>query len=199
MSGYNETRNNVRNNFISLLTDQTAAGKNVFKERAVPLFDKEVSCINIYILSDTPVRDMKIDSNYDRTLSIALEVLVRKTAAIEFPETIADQIVGAIEDRILPNTFLQYPPPNNIQLPGGEGDPGEEILSNIDVVEETFNKTPEGLNDVYGVIMELTGQYHYNKKQGAAVPFVTANIHYDLEGKQAVVDQAEDKFTLPQP
>ena len=198
MSGYGTTRKDLRDNIRLLLLNLTSAGENVFTERVQPLFPEEVSSIVISIISDTPNRQDKIDWNYDRIIVGKIQISVRRTSSIDKPEDVADEIAGLIEDRLLPNIYMQYPPPTTIQLPGGEGDPGSEIVDNFDLQELLFAKTDEGETDVFGINMEFTAIYHYNKKQGSVVPFETANIHYDLEGEQTVADQAEDTIELPQ-
>jgi len=197
-TGYQQERKSIRDNLVSLLTGNTNVGSNVFSSRSTPLFEEETSAINIYTPSDTPQRNKKFDWNYDRHVSVMIEIFVRKTEVILNPGDEADIIAGQVENRILPNVHLQVPPPTVIQLAGGEGTPGAEIVNYFEMGALTTARSVEGLVDTYGVQIECIAEYNYTKKEGTFDAFETANIHYDLKGEQQVVDQAEDEIELPQ-
>ena len=200
MSGYLDTRKRVRNNLVNLLKGFTAAEDRVFSTRATPIFEDEADCINIYVTSDTPKPNKSYDWNFKRHLSIYIEILSRFVKESELAEDKADQIAGHVENRILPNQPLQFPPARKLQETD-EGDPGEVILDSISLVDVACNKTPEGLTDVYGIVLEFMGIYEYETYvpvSNRITPFETAGVTYDLEAKQEIAEQARDELTLEQ-
>ncbi len=197
MSGAQVTRTWVRKNFVSLLTGFTSAGDSVFRGRAVPMFEEELVCINIYTKDDVSRLNKKFETEFPRDLQVFVEILVKKTGKEHYPEDDADVIAGQVEDRILPNYFLQFPPPENLQS-GDEGDEGPKIVESIQLMQVTDDKTPEGLVDVYGLVMEFMSTYRYAIQTGSVDVFAIGNSHYNLAGEQAVADQAEDNFSIPQ-
>ena len=200
MSGGQITRKKIRVNLVALLTSFTDAGTNVFRNRAVPMFSEELSCINIYTRDDVSMLNKRFDWNFDRDVQVFIEILVKKNGESHIPEDDADVIAGQVEDRILPNQLLQYPPPDNIQVGGAgtEGDPGDEIIDSIQLFQVSEEKTPEGLTDVFGLVMEFKATYNYEVLQGNIDPFVTADVRYNIAGEQAEADETHDRITLPQ-
>ena len=199
MSGYNGERAKVRDNIVALLRGGyvSVADESINSMRVEPLFDAELESVNVYTRDDVPDRKHKHDVNFERNLGVIIEVLARKTESVPKPEDRADVIMGLIEDRLLPNIHLQYPPPKNLQETD-QGDPGEEIVDRIELGTITEGKLPDGLVDVFGLVMECSVTYNYETKQGIVTPFETADVKYDLEGSQLPDDQAHDNFNLPQ-
>lgn len=197
MSGYSGTRKLVRDNLKSLLTNFTDAGANVFSFRASAAFPAELPCITIYTKDDVSKLSKKFEHCFKRDLQIFIEILVKKTSVDQIIEDTADIIAGQVENRILPNKFLQFPPPENIQS-GSEGIPGSDILESIELIQIVEAKVPEGLVDVFGLVMEFRGTYEYEIYNGIVTPFETGDIQYDLAGAQNILDQAHDVIALPQ-
>lgn len=196
MAGNLGIRKKVRDNFIALLKNKTNAGGNVFSQRVEPMFDEEIAVINIYTKDDTPQYSRKHEHEFYRQLQGFIEVLVRKTATILIPENEAEIIAGQVENRIFPNEYLQYPPPENIQA-GNEGTPGNEIVDWIQLGITSEGKTPKGLTDVSSMIVEFLCEYSFEVQTGSVEDFNTGDIQYDLNGEQATADQAHDRITLP--
>lgn len=190
-------RTKVRDNLVSLLTGNTDAGSNVFSNREEPLFEEETEAINIYTRDGEPDQTRKFENEFKRNLQVFIEVLVRKTTQVTKPEDKAEIITGQIEDIILPNHFLQYPPPVNLQF-GSPQTPGPIIVDEVQLGMTTEGKTPEGLTDVASLITELKIKYSYEIKVGSVETFNTGDIHYDLEGDQSVADQAHDRISITQ-
>ena len=200
MSGYTAERKFIRDTLKALLLNNTNALENVFTSRADPLFKEEISSIVIYTPKDEPQRQNKFDWNFGRKVQVIMDITVQKSETIEFPEDEADLIAGQVENRILTNIHLQNPPPKAIQIPspGDEGDPGNEIVDRIELIDVSMTKVADGIADTSGIQMEFEAIYHYETLQGSIDPFEIANIHYNLSGQQKVVDQAEDIVNLPQ-
>lgn len=203
MSGYQQERKKIRDNVVALLrggfTPVEDASINTM--RVEPMFDTELSCINVYTRDDVPNRNHSHDVNFERQVEVLIEIMTRKTEQALIPEDSADVIAGAVEDRLLPNLHLQYPPPNNIQI-GSEGTPGEEIVDRIELGPISETKVPDGLVDVFGLVIELSVTYNYETKrdfEGNAIPFVTGDVRYNLEGDQEEAEQAHDILKPEQP
>ena len=199
MSGYTGTRKSIRDNVVSLLKGGITgvSDASISSCRAEPMYSEELKAINVYTGEDVCNTNKKYDFEFERTVELRIEIMVRRSTNI-IPEDVADAIAGKIEDRLLPNKFLQYPPSENLQI-GSEGDPGTEIIQEIMLQSIGEAKTAEGLEDVYALIMLFSVIYQYETLRGAAVPFETADVMYDLAGEQAVADQAHDTIELPQP
>jgi hypothetical protein len=194
MAGYIPIRQKTRDNIKSLLLGVTNANSNVFTNRAEPLMEEETSAVNIYTRDGSPEQTKQFEHEFKRTLQIFIEVLVRKTDIITKPEDESEIITGQIEDRLLPNHSLQYPPPENLQSASPTVTPGDEICDEIFVGNTTEGKTPEGLTDVASLITEYNIRYTYEVQTGAVVSLNTADIRYNLEGTQALADQAHDRI-----
>lgn len=197
--GYLDTRKEIRDNLVSLLNGKTLAGSDVFSSRATPIYDGELQCINIYTPEEIPQLSKKFDHKFEREVSVLIEILVRRKTSGLKPEDKADMIAGQIENRLLPNQYLQYPPPKALQQ-GDEGDPGKEITNYLSLMKLGMSKTAVGIQDLYGIVMEFRTEYSYVVyiNDGKITPFEKAGAHYDLNGDQAIADQAEDLIELPQ-
>ncbi len=197
--GYLDTRKEIRDNLISLLNGKTLAGSDVFSSRATPIYESELQCINIYTPEDIPKLSQKFNHKFEREVLVLIEILVHRNSSSLKPEDKADIIAGQIENRLLPNNYLQYPPPKVLQQ-ADEGDPGSEIVNYFSLMKMGMSKTAAGSKDLYGIVMEFRTEYSYVVyiNDGNITPFEKAGVHYNLNGDQAAADQAEDLIELPQ-
>ena len=189
-------RKNVRDVFRSLLLNNTNAADRVFTDRDTPLLEHEVSAIHVYTRDGTPEYSKKYEDQFIRKLQVFAEVLVRKTETV-VPEDEAEIITGQIEDIILPNHYLQDPPPQSLQTPPLVT-PGSIVVDEVQLGMTTEGKTPEGITNIASLITEFIVEYTYYVRTGSAVPFNTADVQYNLEGQQAEADRAHDRFSIPQ-
>lgn len=184
MAGDTLHRKLIRDNTRLLLLGKTDAGQNVFTGRINSYYEGELPAVGIYTPSDTPMPESSHPKSYQKKIVLLVEIAVQKNDA---PEDVADKIAGQIEDRILPNIYLQVPPPKNIQETN-EGEPGTEITDNIIAGEINEAKEDDGFKDVYGLIMEFEVTFTYVVKTGIVTPFVTGRAEIDIDGEKSNIE-----------
>lgn len=197
MAGDTLHRKIIRDGTKALLLSNTDAGEDVSIGRATSIFKDEEPHIGIYTPEDIPQTPESHPTNFPRKIQLIIEVLVQKKAGQLVPEDVADKVMGQIEDILLPNIYLQNPPPKQLQS-APFVTPGPELVENLRLVSITDGKTDEGSQDVYGLIGEFEVIFEYERKQGNVDDFETGEATYDLEGTQEPGDMAEDEFAIPQ-
>lgn len=201
MAGSDYQRVGIRNGVVDLLKGNTDVGNNVFASRATIPYEGETPCILVYILEDYPDENIAEShpTNFKRILRLMLEILVQRSTTRNEPMDNADQIAGQCEDILLPNIYLQDPPPNQLQTGGPPYDtPGSELCDNIRLGPLTESKISEGLQDVAGLSAEYLIEYTYERKTGNVDDFDTGDVRYNLAGEQAEADETRDTITIPQ-
>lgn len=201
MAGSDNQRMEIRNGIVDLLRGNTDAGNNVFASRATIPFEGEIPCILVFTPEDYPSESITEShpTNFSRMIRLVLEILVQRSTSRDEPMDNADQIAGQCEDILLPNIYLQSPPPDRLQAGGPPYDtPGSELCDNIRLGPLTESKIAEGLQDVVGLSAEYVIEYTYQRKTGNVDDFETGDVRYNLEGEQAEADETHDRFTIPQ-
>ncbi|MDX1602014.1 MAG: hypothetical protein R3209_03020 [Salinimicrobium sediminis] len=146
----------------SLLLGNTDAGSNIFISRVNKAFIEELPGIFIYTISDTPKQTSKTMTNFDRVCINHIEILVPEISESQTIQDEADIIAGQVEDILLPNMFLQYPPPpaNSYAVPTPPA-AGPKIVNSIQVTDTQMARVDDTLEDVYGITLEITTEYYY--------------------------------------
>lgn len=184
MAGDTLHRKLIRDTTRDLLLNKTDVGANVFTGRINSYYEGELPAIGIYTPTETPMPESSHPKSYPRKIVLVVEIVVQKN---DKPEDVADAIAGQIEDRLLPNIYLQNPPPKSIQETN-EGEPGTEIIDNIIAGEINEAKEDEGLKDVYGLIMEFEVTFTYVVKVGIVTPFETGRAEIDVDGEKSNIE-----------
>lgn len=197
MAGSDLQRKNIRTNLASLLSGNTDASSNVFTNRSSELYESELSTINISTPEDVCLYGHKHAKEFTREVRVLIEVLAQRLATQDEPSDVVDTIIGQIEDIILPNEFLQFPAPKNLQT-APYVDAGDEICDSVRLNQITEAKSSDGRADIAGSVMDFTVEYTYTVKVGNVDDLETVDTQYDLEGEQDVADQAHDRFSITQ-
>jgi hypothetical protein len=166
MSGSDLVRKKVRDTIKSLLLSNTGAGLNVFTSRVNKAFGEELPAIFIYTPSDTPILTRKMEQNFNRNLTVNVEVIVDQKDEVDVIEDLADVIAGQVEDILLPNIFLQYPAPGNSPY---NADPlaGPKLVNYIQITDTNMVKADDIKEDAYGIVLQFTVEYYYCKQTNA--------------------------------
>ena len=160
MAGADLKRKKVRDTVKALLLGNTDAGDKVFTSRINKAFLEELPGIFIYTPQDTPQLTRKMDQDFERLLLLNAEVIVDQKEEADIIEDIADVIAGQVEDILLPNIFLRNPPPQDWPNPVT---PGDKLVNYIQLTDTLMSKADDIKEDAYGVILQFTCGYFYEK------------------------------------
>ena len=187
-----QIRIKVRDNLENLLKD-LVNDVPVYVQREIPLADDESDAINIIMLEDESEPSRKIDMRYPRNIDVSIDIFCRKLTSTDKPQDRGDTIAGLVENRILPNVFLQFPPPKHLQDPNNlEGTPGEKIVQCVSPGIVELNKVYSGLNDAVGLSINLSIEYTYEVQESYSVLCNNIHVTYNQNGTQADPDTVKD-------
>lgn len=154
MPGSDLDKKAIRDTVKALLLGNTDADDKVYTSRINKAFLEELPGIFIWTPRDTPQSTRKMDQDYNRICEVKIAVIVAEENESQVIQDEVDIITGQIEDLLLPNIYLQNPPP---WVPPA----GPKIVNYIQHDDSNSERADEIKEDTYGTVMDFICEYFY--------------------------------------